>query len=64
MVVFGTFYYPVNLSRIFIAVNRLIFIRFFEPGVLKNHHMIITDENTKEAIACLEKELKKLEEIK
>lgn len=36
----------------------------YAEGVLKNHHMIITDENTKEAMACLNKELKKLEEIK
>ncbi len=36
----------------------------YAEGVLENHHMIITDENTKEALACLEKELKKLEETK
>ncbi len=36
----------------------------YAEGVLENHHMIITDENTKEAIACLVKELKKLEEKK
>jgi transketolase len=36
----------------------------YAEGVLKNHHMIITDKNTEEAVECLKKELKKLEEIK
>jgi transketolase len=33
----------------------------YAEGVLKNHHMIVTEENTKEAIECLRKELGRLE---
>ena len=33
----------------------------YAEGVLKNHHMVVTEENTKEALQCLRKELQHLE---
>jgi len=33
----------------------------FAEGILKNHHMVVTKENTKEAIECLREKLQKLE---
>jgi transketolase len=32
----------------------------YAEGILRNHHMVVTKENTEKAIACLEKELQKL----
>jgi transketolase len=33
----------------------------YAEGVLKNHHMVVTEENTKEALQCLRNELHSLE---
>jgi transketolase len=33
----------------------------YAEGVLKNHHMVVSEENTIEAIECLQKELNRLE---
>jgi transketolase len=33
----------------------------YAEGILKNHHMVVTDENTEEALGCLQKELDRLE---
>ena len=33
----------------------------YAEGVLKNHHMVVTEDNTREALECLQKELRRLE---
>jgi transketolase len=33
----------------------------YAEGILKNHHMVVTQQNTEEAIGCLRKELARLE---
>jgi transketolase len=33
----------------------------YAEGVLKNHHMVVTEDNTREALECLRKELRRLE---